>query len=314
MQIVSVSESSVAEMNRESIGVIAACGYESRSSTITDIVSRQVSVRKVIAFEEADSLFARQRNEVVFRDAGFHVIQSSGGKPGTIFNAVEELLSSATAQRPGIIIDISSMTRVWHGGVVRALMRSARSAGVTYFVYIRAKFSPPAKDSSHTEVVAPVEGFASLAPPNLPIALVVGLGYEPERALGLHQLLDPEKTVVMVPRLGKQDRFFTAVKRSNADILGRLPKGNVFEYPVDQPAATFRMLESISIGLAHNYRVVLASLGPKLFGIDCFLLASRHPEFSVWRVSQRGPAAIRDSKSDPDHVIVMRVGWRSELP
>ena len=167
--------------------------------------------------------------------------------------------------------DISVMTRAWHGAIVRQLwtMEAERELE-TFFTYVPARFTRPPVRLFPNEYVAPLDGFASLTTPNLPVAAVIGLGYERERALGLQQLLDPERTMLMVAKGEDKDSYYPEVLRSNRDILRRTPPEWVFEYSLNEPAATFAILASVVAGLRESYRVVLASLGPKLYGLCVF--------------------------------------------
>jgi hypothetical protein len=61
--------------------------------------------------------------------------------------------------------------------------------------------------------------------------------------------------------------------------------------------------------LRDSYRVVLASLGPKLYGLLCFLLATRFNDISVWRVSAGVFGQPRDAHADIDKVVVVSTIW-----
>jgi len=60
---------------------------------------------------------------------------------------------------------------------------------------------------------------------------------------------------------------------------------HLFTYDLFDTFGTYAKLESICHGLSRNYCVVLASLGPKIFALYCFLLQLNIEDISVWRVS-----------------------------
>ena len=134
-------------------------------------------------------------------------------------------------------------------------------------------------------------------------------GYEKDRALGLQQLLDPFRTMLMVPQSDGLDRYYPAVLKSNQQILNRTAPEWIFPYSLTAPAATFSMLASVVDGLRESYRVVLASLGPKMFGLLCFLLATRFEDVSVWRVSSGVHGEPRDADADLDRMVVLSAVW-----
>jgi hypothetical protein len=83
--------------------------------------------------------------------------------------------------------------------------------------------------------------------------LILGLGYEKDRALGLQQLLDPKKTLIMVPRFRtREDLFHDAVVNLNKDILNSTHRSAQFDYWIDEPSATFGELASIIAGLTFD--------------------------------------------------------------
>lgn len=289
--------------------IVAACGYETRSSAIAKLVTDSMETRVVIQFSEWEEALARPNNNLLFESAAFEPFTASGSDASAITPALRQAVSRLVP--PAVLaFDISSMTRAWHGGIIRFLQNLQLSYELEVnFIYIPGKFQPPPRKSPPNEVVAPVDGFASLAPPDLPIAAIIGLGYERERALGLQQLLDPQKTVLLVPRSWERDPFYPRVIESNKDLIDRTSPDWIFEYPVLQPAATFQLLRSIVGGLQDNYRVVLTSLGPKIFGINCFLLATIDPRVSVWRVSAGIHGAPRDTRPDTGNIITLTTTW-----
>jgi len=224
----------------------------------------QPGQKVALCFKEWSEALSRPENQRDFVERGFdlHVVGSNES------SRVQELVatiarSTVSPKKNALAFDISAMTRAWHGAIVREL-RTIELEGEleTFFTYVPAKFKMPPLRSLPNEFVEPVDGFASLTTPDLPVAVIIGLGYERERALGLQQLLDPERTMLMLPKSGETDRYYPEVLRSNRNILNRTPPEWIFEYSLSQPAAVFAMLASVVAGLRECYRVVLASLGP----------------------------------------------------
>jgi hypothetical protein len=241
-------------------------------------------------------------------------LETVGGNESNIVQAVvSSIAQPAFSSAKALAFDISSMTRAWHGAIVRELWATETDRDIeTFFAYVPAKFKRPLLRSAPNEFVAPVNGFAALRTPDLPVSAVIGLGYEKERALGLQQLLDPGQTMLMVPRSGSRDPYYPDVRKNNRGILHRTPPEWVFEYSLAEPAATFSVLASIVSGLRESHRVVLASLGPKVFGLLCFLLATRFSDVSVWRVSSGVHGRPRDALADLARLVVFRAVWGSE--
>jgi len=273
-------------------------------------ITKTTNIRVALGFSEFNNVLNRPRNDEVFRNAGFSIVQSSGSESKPFENTIEEVLTAVNSSHGAVAFDISSMTRVWHGAIVRKLRTmKLPNALRTFFVYVPAKFQDPPSKNPDNEVVEPVEGFASLMPPDLPVAAILGLGCEREKALGIEQLLDPKLTALMIPRFGGDDRFYAWVLRNNRYILEKTRSEWKFDYRLDAPAATFNVLNSVVGGLVEDYRVVLASFGPKILGVLCFLLAAKQPEVSVWRISSGRHASPRDASPDLKRTVVFEVLW-----
>ena len=309
MHLKSLRESTLGELSDRCSAFVAACGYEHRSVEITRLV-RGPERRVALCFNEWPEAIARVDNQREFVERGFDLEVVGGNDANKVQEIVSRVAQSPSPSGKAVAFDISSMTRAWHGAIVRELRTMEADSDVeTFFAYVPAKFRKPPAHSSPNEFVGPVHGFAALSTPDLPISAVIGLGYERERALGLQQLLDPERTVLMVPRGGDQDPYYPQVRNSNRHILTRTQRDWVFEYSLAEPAATFATLSSIVSGLRDSYRVVLASLGPKVFGLLCFLLATRFSDVSVWRVSSGIHGEPRDAHADLDRVVVISAVW-----
>jgi hypothetical protein len=263
-----------------------------------------------MCFNEWTDAAARPRNQPEFISRGFELLHLGGNDSLAVQQAVADIAQPAFSHGKALSIDISSMTRAWHGAIVRQLwaMEIERSVEV-FFTYAPAKFKRPSTRATPNEFVSPVRGFASLATPDLPVAAVIGLGYERERALGLQQLLDPQVTTLLIPQSRETDPFHAEVLHSNRQILMRTPPESIFRYAIAEPAATFAMLASIVAGLRERYRVVLVSFGPKIFGLICFLLATRFPDVSVWRVSSGVHGRPRNASADLRRLAVLSTIW-----
>ena len=309
MRIKSIRDATLDEMNRYADTFFNACGYEARSCSLARQLKPSVANRLSLSFKEWKHELSRIENEQYLLKTGYRLIEAAGSDSSVGAKAIMELIDHSNNK--SIAIDISSMTRTWHGGIVRALRSANRESDLeTFFAYAPARFSPPPKHSPTNEVVAPVDGFASLVTPDLPIALILGLGYERDRALGLQQLLDPKKTVIMIPRFrSRKDLYYEEVLKANRDLLESVHRDLQYDYWIDEPSSAFGELASIVSGLISDYRVVLASLGPKIFGLECFLLATKMPHVSVWRASSGIHGKPRQSRADEHHPVVLNVVW-----
>jgi hypothetical protein len=134
--------------------------------------------------------------------------------------------------------------------------------------------------------MGPVKGFSGLDLPDRKSALLIGLGYEKGRALGLAEYVEAAETFAFYANPALDSAFLGAVLQNNQSLLDSLGPDRVFTYPLADLRATAAKLGSLALGLrSQSYRVILAPQGPKPFTFLCFLLATQHDGFDVWRVS-----------------------------
>ncbi|HVF59221.1 MAG TPA: hypothetical protein VNJ70_05350 [Thermoanaerobaculia bacterium] len=208
-----------------------------------------------------------------------------------------------------ISVDISSMSRVWYGAIVKELALSTRQADVIVdFYYYPRRVLRAVTDEAPAEFTGPVVGFSSVSTPNRPIALMLGIGQDAQRELGLQELVEPSKTIAFYPdrafgyTLDEGRRLFP-----NASSKPR-PYERV-QYRLEDPGFVFSVLESIAHGLAEDWRVLFISVGPKLFSLLGFLLHVRRPSVSVWRISAGTRRVPVDVAAATPRLSVLRTYW-----
>lgn len=267
---------------------VAASGYESRALFVPSRISETSIGRRVaLAFEEKKRTGFRLRNDVQLKKLGYALEPAEGNSGKVIQDVVADVVLSSPREEINILVDYSSMTRVWYGGVLgflRGLPACGKRVSV-YFTYSASIYTRPQAPMPN-EHMGPVPGYSSLIMPDSPTALLIGLGYERERALGLMEYVEPAETYAMYAEPALDPKFVSAVKTSNRDLLNSLGPERVFRYPFADLRASANILSSLALGLTtRGYRLILAPLGPKPFMFLSFLFATEHPDVDVWRVS-----------------------------
>jgi hypothetical protein len=286
MMIDGVAHRSLSEVKSASFDLfVAASGYESRARWLAEQVQEVSGRQWAFGFVENRDAGARAANDAYYAGSKFvcHLLESGAGGPGLM---VDEFIGGLPTDQPvRILVDFSSMTRSWYGSIVSALANCRRTGRIScVFWYSTAAFHPPPSTYPPNEIVGPVTGFSGLGLPARPTALVLGLGHDPERALGVKEFLDAPLTIVFKASPPVDPLFQQTVEAANHDLLACVPRELVLDYPVLEPVATISLLDSVCAGLVRDSSVVLVSLGPKLFGLCCFLVAAHRPEVSVWRI------------------------------
>ena len=277
---------------------VGALGYEQRASFIATKF-RELFDHGVVTVLDEVLRYSFEANRAVFHAIG--VDEVGGGDTGA-----REFFTSWHREHPGIdyaqfsiAIDISSMTRSRLANIVLGLCDLSALAGEGIsvdFLYAPGDYSPADGDDLITEISEPVTPeFAGWSEnPDAPTSLVIGVGYESEKALGAVEYLDPAQIWCFVPT-GEDGRYDADVESANETMWRSSPAAERIPYSVSEPESTFISLESLVYGLSRNSRPILLPFGPKIFALCTFLVGIVHsPRVIVWRVSGGAYTDYRD--------------------
>lgn len=266
--------------------LIGACGYESRARFVAESLAHRAS--RVVSYGYVE-------NRTHSYDANYSILRELGAVYEAESSAAfEERFISDLGSIPGdertaarIAIDISSFDRDRLAAIIRGidLVAEVRELDVA-FIYAMGSFDSHSESSEATILInAPLRGFEGwTSDPSLPVACVIGLGFENLVALAALETLEPARTVAFVAQ-SADSRFQTRVRRDNSALIGS-DEVQVVPYGVDDPFYTLQQIESVVHTLRSSYRVALVPLGPKIFALLALLVAREYPDdVAVWRVS-----------------------------
>ncbi|MCE2399132.1 MAG: hypothetical protein J4F34_08935 [Gemmatimonadetes bacterium] len=292
-----------------------ASGYEARATAVAKEVAKASSRKVVWAFKDHLQAGHRVANDEYFRTLSADFVSLNANDDDAADRAARSLLSGGLPQSGGkILVDISSMTRCWYAAVIRALMgASSLSRLEVTFAYMPGAYRPPPETRSLNEIVGPVHGFAGLAFPDASSALLMGLGYEPGRAMGVLAEIDPTATLCLYADPGADERFIDDVMKANEDLARAVDPRTWGKYPLHDPFVTFHVLDAACNALGRQHQVVLTSNGPKLFGLLCFLVATRYRDVSVWRISS-GEAGEPVDRASSGNLHALTTIWSTPMP
>lgn len=195
-----------------------------------------------------------------------------------------------------ILVDVSSMSRTVLSVLFSQLLDDDKFAGAHIaLVYVVANFPEPTSFEYDFLDFAPIPEFSGwTTSPEKPVAMVLGLGYEADHAVGAFEYLDPSATFCFFPK-GNDRRFAEAVERSNEPLLAQIKPSRIVKYPVSDPLHTFALLSSILHSMLETARFVLVPMGPKIFVALCLLCQRVYgDEVSVWRASGHSQDSLKD--------------------
>jgi len=267
---------------------IACSGYETRARYLVEVLgSKIIAGRKYcIQFSNYKDRESRHMNDQTFSDFGFETGEYSGNESRFIFSILEELLQKVERNTLNILVDYSSMTRVWYASILQFFKyKVIEGLEVNiFFSYSSSKFVIPPKATIYNRYVGPIDGFYTITIPNKPTALIVGLGYIQSRAYGLAEFFDVDPYIFIADSSSNVE-YFKEVMEKNDELIRVTKESNIFKYPLDNLLFTETLLYSLARDLRSDYRVVLAPCGPKPFTLLCLIIGQRLSGIDVWRIS-----------------------------
>lgn len=291
---------------------IAACGYEGRAIAASEKYCHPSTRKLAIGFSSQREL-EYSANKAWFEKSGFDLIEVGDEQ----FR--ENLEKYLTLHAPetdswNVEIDISCFNRFRMAHLIDAL-RTLRANEITVtFRYSIAEFTPPTKDTAPTVTVAPViPQFAGWTTrPDRPPAAIVGLGYEPNKAIGIVDHLEINNATWAYYPLGPIPEYYQRVLEANRSLVDIIQSdGRCQPYDLNEPAQLFSEINSLVDMLKPHFNAVLIPFGPKLFALMTLLVASLHEDVGVWRVSS-GALEEPVNRRPSGHIISVTAHFRDK--
>ncbi|MBX3517809.1 MAG: hypothetical protein KF815_12795 [Rhodospirillales bacterium] len=277
---------------------IFTCGYERRARFLA---SQHTSAGTIFVLDyESKGSFSYNDNREFYKKAnGIFLSLAKDEFIADLLALLEETGSNRDeGEKLAILFDVSSCSRRVIAQVMIGISeRFGETADLTC-VYALASFSGAPESELPSYISEPVVGTLAGWSDDLskPPCAVIGLGYEPGRALGCIDYLEIPEARLLLPR-GPDARFEQSVLAANRVLISEAGASNLFSYNPLDPIDTYEKLDSLVFGLSTRYRPVLIPLGPKIFAALSIALAIHlSPRLCVWRTS----AGQRDEVSDRD--------------
>lgn len=291
---------------------IAACGYEGRAIAASEKYCHPSTRKLAIGFLSQREL-EYNANKAWFEKSGFDLIEVGDEQ---FREKLDKYLSlhAPEADSWNVEIDISCFNRFRMAHLIDALRTLRADEIAVTFRYSIAEFTPPTKDTAPTVTVAPViPQFAGWTTrPDRPPAAIVGLGYEPNKAIGIVDHLEINNATWAYYPLGPIPEYYQRVLEANRSLVDIIQSdGRCQPYDLNEPAQLFSEINSLVDMLKPHFNAVLIPFGPKLFALMTLLVASLHEDVGVWRVSS-GALEEPVNRRPSGHIISVIAHFRDK--
>jgi len=261
--------------------LIVTFGDEPRAINIVN--KFQINSKLKIAVRCGTNEQACDENKQYFYRKGFTEVSA--------VNIIENLLlflQKFEAKKLRVLFDITCCDRSVMASVFLVLHNASCLDSLHLQVcYSLALFTKPQLTTTPNEAIQPVHpGFAGWpSEQSYPTSLITGLGYEPEKAEGASEYLDPTEQWGFVP-ISPVTEFLVELESNNRSLISRLgQEKRLVHYEVASPSRTFGQLELVIADLLRRSNPILLPFGPKIFFALCLIQSLRHAEIGVWHVT-----------------------------
>lgn len=273
-----------ASMPRVDLAVVA-CGYESRARAFAEDEDFGGAEKIALVFQEHQVL-AFQENSAVMLEKGFELVSVPDTQLRDWIIAKLASLSKPEGEL-AVFVDISSQSRSKLAAIVEALNAFGGQERIrAYFGYTLAAFAEPSRSKAPNVAIGPVSPFFAgwTKDPDLPVSLIVGLGHEPDRALGAVEYLEPATVWALMPH-SSEPKYDVSLSDANKQLLQQIGDDRVLTYDVEDPNATLALMTALVAYISRDSSALILSSGPKVLVLLALLVACMRRDVAVWRVS-----------------------------
>lgn len=263
--------------------VIASSGYEERASYIPSLIKSNSREKIVFSFDDYKEHKIRKKNDETFTELGYNFFDSNGDNASSIIEILDNIITK-TDSDINILVDYSSMTRVWYGAIINYFkyLNIDNKTIHLYFAYSCAELHKPINKEYRMSHFFPVDDYCSLSTPFVPSVLITGLGYETSQTYGLKEFFDAELLYLFHT---SNNEFTEHVLNNNFDLIKQTPSKCIIPYNINDILLMKTILYDLCIVLKNNFRIIIAPCGPKPFTLISFFVASELESIDVWRIS-----------------------------
>jgi hypothetical protein len=271
---------------------ICCASFEERCLSSTAKMGIDFLTKFAIVFVVEEPLYQKQVEHNMFRlqtelrkktTEGIFVISCQRENPLEGINQLEDILRQCKLKTDGgpfITVDISGFTKIYLLELLHYLVIE-KSLGIPRLLHTTQRYLPTRLTRGIQQITTIPNFFGS---PSLEkeTALVLFLGFEPERALAVWKQFNPARTIALItnpPRHGNLD-YLKYARQNNADLLSQ-PSVEVRDMTADNPYAIKNLLEAIHEETRDSFNMVIGPFGTKPQVVGVFLFCLEHRKVQV---------------------------------
>lgn len=286
---------------------IFASGYESRCLQVPRLLRQSdISAVVVLGFEDLATSKERLSHDEYFKTEWAAPPIISKSDDDFVIQSVLNELQRLRGPLHRILVDYSSMSRIWYAGLLNWVRYASNSAStVIDFVYSCGQYQEDFPQMVIKDMLM-VPGCEGATPRSGKSIAVFGLGFNGWASKCVLERLEADEVFAFVANPGSSEGYPSRVRLANAEFLEE-PRllNHTLDLPLASVTTSYRYLaELVCPNLARD-SITLVPMGPKPHVLASILLAIKFPEVACLRVSAM--RAYTEAVSPTGELIVTRV-------
>jgi len=274
--------------------LITCASFEERCLGVPQRLSKQFQFKKGYVFIYDDPSEKREQNlkklkDLLIHKGRFEKISTSENDPlpavGRLYNELKSYKEKAELAHFAITLDISTFTKRH----LLLLLKGLDDLGL--WNNLRIFYTEPEKYVTNLylpmsigiRAISPISCFISNSSPNLSLLLIIFLGYEGDRARAIYESLDPEDTVLVIPKPAYHEEWEKKTEKMNRSLIKMVGERKIEYAHSINPLGVSRLLQRIRKRFDPNkWRWATVPLGTKPQALGLYSFWRKYPgTFSI---------------------------------
>lgn len=271
---------------------ISSASFEERCLSSAATMGVDFLTKYAVVFNVEEPLYKKQVEKNMFRlqtelrkrtTEGIFIISCQRENPVDGIQQMAKILKECklnTDGGPFITVDISGFTKIYLLELLHFLVIE-RELGMPRLLHTTQRYLPT-RLTRGIEQITTIPNYFGSPSMDKETALVMFLGFEPERALAIWKQYNPARTIALItnpPRSGNPD-YLKYARQNNAELLSK-SSVEVRDVPADNPYAVKTVLDSIYDETRDSFNMVIGPFGTKPQVVGVFLFCKEHRKAQV---------------------------------
>ncbi len=250
-------------------------------------ISSLIKASRIVLLTPVENrLLKKHRRVSSFSVPGLEHIELEIQQSGKFTGFFDSLLKTCRSKEITILFDYSGIPANWYAGLFEYLLKNDLPCSrlTICFSYFPAAYKAPA-GFSFLKSVRPLVPGSKVKNGNIQKALIIDLGFYPEKAVYLIRKLKPSSVFLLYVDPSLNPEYTRKILQLNQKLIHIAGPSRLIPYPLNDAEKTEEIISSLAFDLRLSHRVFLAAFGPKIFTLICLLLYTKFPDLEIWSIS-----------------------------